>query len=445
MTRLFLHLFGTIFLVVLLSAIASVLLYRAFDDSPQRRIPDPTLDAWADEAIRGLPLGRRALNERLQGMGETVNVSMTLIMPDGEQYGRPVSARVVHTMRNELTDMLEKEGQINDTVSWRMGSRIHALRLVKFGPRYIGFLVSWIENPESELRMRMWMGATLFGIAVAALLLAWRIESPIRRLQRTARAIGQGDLSARPPNLIMQRRDAIGDLSQTMARMAQDIDDLVANQRQLIRDISHELRTPLARIQVALALVEKKGTQTMLPRIEAELVKLDGLIGEVLALARMESGKDDLEHSPINLAQMLEDIADDASFEFKPRRAKTSLTTQCTLLGDPDWLRRAIENVVRNAFKYSKQGDVDISLTRMGPSVIIAISDRGPGVAECELEGLFEPFTRGNTARTHDGESEGGYGVGLAITRSVIKRHGGQVKAKCREGGGLTVEISLPG
>jgi len=233
--------------------------------------------------------------------------------------------------------------------------------------------------------------------------------------------------------------------------MAERIEALMTTQRQLLRDISHELRSPLARLNVALELArqgsgpEAKGA---LDRIDREAEQLNDLIGQLLTLPRLESGSDQIARGPVSLARLVQAIAADANFEAQTRNRTVHAVVEkeITIYGSEEMLRQGIENVVRNAVRYTAEHtQVDMSVSRRsgrrGDEAIIRIRDHGPGVPEDTLPQLFLPFYRVADARDRQ---SGGTGIGLAITERAVRLHNGTVTAANAPDGGLIVEIVLP-
>jgi len=211
------------------------------------------------------------------------------------------------------------------------------------------------------------------------------------------------------------------------------------------------LRSPLARLSVALGLAtQRSGPEAMsaLGRIELEANRLNELIGRLLTLARLEGGDDDLRRTEVSLDELVRDIAVDADFEAQSRHCRVLCVIQdeITVLGSASLLHSAIENVVRNAMRHTREGtEVEIRLAHesgpSGPEAVVRVTDHGPGVPQEALDKLFRPFYRLDDAR---GRQTGGVGLGLAITERAVRLHGGTVRAANRPQGGLMVEIRLP-
>ena len=280
--------------------------------------------------------------------------------------------------------------------------------------------------------------------------LARYLSSPIVRLRAATRKLAEGDLSARAGAPRFGRRDEMAELVRDFDSMAERLEKLVKAQSRLLSDISHELRSPLARLNVALALARQRSgpeAQNSLERVELEAERLNELIGRLLTIARLETGDEALQKYPLDLGELVTEIAQDADFEAQDRHCHVQVTTaeDCFVIGDAGLLHSAVENVVRNATRYTAEGTtVQVHLERSGagkPEAMIRVSDSGPGVPEDALEKIFRPFYRIDDAR---GRRTGGVGLGLAITQRAVRLHGGRVAASNRPGGGLVVEISLP-
>ncbi|HXY10615.1 MAG TPA: ATP-binding protein [Terriglobales bacterium] len=293
----------------------------------------------------------------------------------------------------------------------------------------------------------------LIGIISSGLvcyLLARYLTSPIVRLRAATQKLAGGDLSARAGVPTFGGHDETAELMRDFDRMAERIQNLVAAQRRLLTDISHELRSPLARLNVALELArQRSGAEAAgaLERIDRESTRLNEMIQRLLTLARLEGGEDSLEKCPVDLEQLIREIAKDASFEAQSRRlhVEVDVAENCVVHGSPSLLHSAIENVVRNAIRYTEEGtSVQIQLERSDAlplEAIVRVTDSGPGVPEDALDKLFRPFYRIDDAR---GRQTGGVGLGLSITARAVSLCGGSVEARNRTQGGLIIEIRLP-
>ena len=287
----------------------------------------------------------------------------------------------------------------------------------------------------------------VIGIATSlafSALLAWYLTRPIRKLRWAFDAAAAGRLETRVSPLMGRRRDEIADLGRDFDRMALQLQKLVSAQRRLLHDVSHELRSPLARLQAAIGLArqEPAKVEPSLERIEREASRLDHMVGEVLALARLEGGTATRPKERVDLAYLAANIAEDARFEAEAvgRALRFHADGDAPVMGDADLLHRAVENVVRNAVKFTREGStVEVNVHTTKSSAILTVTDQGPGITSAELAKVFDPFYRGEA-----GNGTPGFGLGLAIAQRAIDAHGGTIRAANAPRGGLQVEIELP-
>jgi two-component system sensor histidine kinase CpxA len=281
--------------------------------------------------------------------------------------------------------------------------------------------------------------------------LARYLAKPVVARRRATQALAEGSRGVRGAPLVGRRRDEIGALARDFDRMADRVAGLIDDQRQLLRDVSHELRSPLARLAVALELARQGAGEAAVPqldRIEREAERLNVLIGEMLQAAQVDAAATGHAHEPVQLDALLRQVVADAEFEGQHQGRGVDLVEAVPLLvmGLEEVLRRAIENVVRNAVRFTAEGTrVEVRLTRRptpaGAEACVVVRDHGPGVPEADLERIFQPFVRVGPARDRQ---SGGTGIGLAVTERAVRLHGGAVAARNAEGGGLAVTVSLP-
>ena len=312
-----------------------------------------------------------------------------------------------------------------------------------------------IELPPSPSGMFGPHGLPIFiGILSSGLvcyLLARYLTSPIVRLRAATQKLAEGDLAARAGMPESRRHDEMAELMRDFDRMAERLEKLVNAQRRLLTDISHELRSPLARLNVALELARRRsGSEagSALDRIDRETNRLNQLIQKLLTIARLDGGDEFIQKSPLHLEHLISEIAKDAAFEAQDRRCEVEVDVvdDCVVTGNSRLLQSAIENVVRNAIRYTEPGtNVQVRLEQglgaKGPEAVVRVTDSGPGVPEDAIDKLFRPFYRIDDAR---GRQTGGVGLGLAITERAVALHGGTIRAVNRPQGGLMVEIRLP-
>jgi two-component system sensor histidine kinase CpxA len=310
----------------------------------------------------------------------------------------------------------------------------------------------WFERaPVTVFGILMWPGTPFAVLSIAILtativsaLLAVYVARPIVRLQKASRSLAAGALETRVGAPFTRRGDEVGTLARDFDAMAERIQELVTAKETLLRDVSHEFRSPLARIRMALALAERrasKESQPDLARIEREAERLDALVGQVMTLTRLRT-TDAPRRDMIRLDTIVGEIVDDARFECPDAKIEYAPAREVSLRGDADGLTSAIENVVRNALTYGDRSKpIEVSVDGGIDSATVRVLDHGPGVAEADLERIFEPFYRTDKSRDH---RQDGQGIGLAITARVTELHGGKVMARNRAEGGLEIAIELP-
>jgi signal transduction histidine kinase len=284
----------------------------------------------------------------------------------------------------------------------------------------------------------------VFMMGAAVLLcywLAFHLTRPVRALQKAVERFGKGDLSARVGST---RRDELGQLAGAFDRMAGRIETLLAAERRLLLDISHELRSPLARLGVAVELARSGDDRNAaLNRIQKESDRLNALVGQLLQVTRAEGDPQSLRRHSVRLDELVEQLVNDSGIEAAAHDCAVTYEKRepVTVEGDPELLRRAVENVIRNAIRYAPpQSAVEVSLARNNGKAVVDIRDHGPGVPNEALPRLFDAFYRVETDRNR---SSGGIGLGLSIARRAIELHKGSIRAQNAQPG-LEVIMELP-
>jgi signal transduction histidine kinase len=278
-------------------------------------------------------------------------------------------------------------------------------------------------------------------------MLTRHITSPLFELRRGAETIAAGNLTARVSGELRNRRDEIGQLGCDFDRMAERLESLVGGHKRLLGDVSHELRSPLSRLLVALGIARKANAEEMpelLDRIALEARRLDSLIGQLLTLSRIESGSHATAASPIDVTALVHEVVADADFEARAHSRHVGITAfqDCTVFGSEELLRSAVENVIRNGVRFTREGTaVDVSIRRERDRAVIRVRDHGPGVPESMLSEIFLPFRR---VQTIDGAGSEGSGLGLAIAHRAVAANGGKIGAMNAADGGLIVDIEFP-
>jgi signal transduction histidine kinase len=286
---------------------------------------------------------------------------------------------------------------------------------------------------------------------VICFFLTRHLVGPIDRLRQATQEMSAGNLSVRMAPRLKGRQDDLALLAADFDNMAERVQNLLESKQQLLRDVSHELRSPLTRLQLALSLARREdgGVERQLTRIANEADRLEQLIARILKVVRLERPASAFQGVPVDVAKLLETITQDVAIEADARNCTVSVHTEAGLevSGDPEILRSAFENVIRNAVRYGPSGSAVVVTAARGGSdgfggqVHVTVRDHGPGVPEKDLKLIFEPFYRVDAARDRAG---GGEGLGLAIAARAILVHGGSIEAHNVPDGGLEVSMRLP-
>lgn len=276
-------------------------------------------------------------------------------------------------------------------------------------------------------------------LAVLCYGIAGYVVVRMRRLENAIRSFGTGKLEIRLPS---NSPDPIRHLSEAFNQMAAQVESLVDAHKQLCIDVSHELRSPLTRLKLAIGL-GRSGTQGAFGQIELEASRLNDLVDQLLDVARAEVDPTALQPEQIDMESFVTELVDECSIEARERRCEVDLRFDRPgfVIGDPELLRRAIENPLRNAIRHSPPGSpVEVTCDGGADFTVISVRDWGPGIPDAAIQKIFKPFYRVESDRDRD---TGGSGLGLAITERVIALHRGAVNAE-NASPGLKVKIRLP-
>ncbi len=443
MRRFFPRLFFVIWLGALLIG-ASVTLIDAFAN-PSTRLEEHhnlEVDALRLEAIEVMKEASRGARptDRLRRFRERTGATIYLFRDDGLLFApktpptnvRDLAARV-RAVGRDVEERHENGTLVGLTLP---NSRYVAVGRVLRTPAWARAL----GEDQPAIRITLLVLAS----ALLALLLANYLVRPVRSLRRATRRIAEGDLAARVgPQL---DHGVLAELGEDFDTMAARVEALIEARERLLSDVSHELNSPLARLRVALELARGKageGAQAPLDRIEREAERLAALVDEILTLTRLDRAEG-IERASVDLRAVVLDVARDAAFEARASEADVRLgeVADARLEGDVELLRRALDNVVRNALRFTAEGTaVEVSMSRDGDEARVRVRDHGPGVPDDALARIFEPLYRVEPDR---GRSTGGAGLGLAIARRGVALHGGRIEARNADGGGLEVCLTLP-
>jgi len=279
-------------------------------------------------------------------------------------------------------------------------------------------------------------------LALLSLVLSRYLTRPLRQLGSAAQALAKGRFSAGSLQQTSERRDEIGELARRFESMAEQVQSLLDSQQQLLRDVSHELRSPLARLRVGLALGSQRdlgADDPLWQRLDRECDRLDRLIDGILTLSRLDSQREP--PTPFALDPLVRQVVDDSRFAAADLTLALQGQSDLNLTGWPDQLQAALDNLLRNAVRFSPpNGIIQVALAATGQGAQIIIDDQGPGVPDEWLSRLSEPFVRvpGQSA-------DSGYGLGLTIAQRAVARHGGKLTFTRNDSGGLRATVVLPG
>lgn len=305
-------------------------------------------------------------------------------------------------------------------------------------------LIAVLPFPSDVLPYVLFYVLLLLAVGMVCWALALSIASPLRHLSQAVDRFGRGDLSIRVNS---RRRDEIGALGRSFDRMAQRIETLLVSERRLLQDVSHELRSPLARLSFAVELVKKHSGHNVeydasILRLKKEIDRLTHLVSALLEMTRAEADPSSGNLEEIRLDVIVKEVVEDCRLEAEARRCGIRFGNDraLTMLGNGELLRRAFENVLRNALRYTAEGSfVEVELTTNARQATVSVRDYGPGVPEELLSKIFQPFFRVDHSRH---SATGGVGLGLSIAKRAIDVHQGVLTA-INANPGLRIEIEL--
>ena len=308
------------------------------------------------------------------------------------------------------------------------------------GVDYQIFLLRLESKDPTPTRLILYISIALLMTMALSYLFARTLVRPILNIQRAAGALAKGDWHTRVDDA-STRKDELGILSRDFNTMAAQLERMWTTQKRLLADISHELRSPLTRLQMALGIAHQQQVDpAVLARIEREANRMESLIQQLLTLSRAEAGE--TTHTVVTLRDLLGDVLSDAEFEANNsgKRLRIAAVPELRVRVDEDLVRRAIDNVVRNALHYANV-DVSVSVQVTHSDWHITVVDDGPGLSFQDCERIFAPFYRVSEARDR---ASGGAGLGLSIAKAAVEMHDGKISASPNADGGLRVTLSFP-
>jgi two-component system sensor histidine kinase CpxA len=394
-------------------------------------------------------------------MGEFIEGSLTLELRQAERTYKTGGPQALAQYLSETDEALKGTRYLTDANGRDLVSGLDrsALRPTGFG--FLGFpkqnhgqlvivrtsddglfrLVVIAPPPLSLIRFLPFFLLVAALIAVLGWVLSVGIVSPLHRVAHAVERFGRGDLSARVNS---RRKDEIGNLARSFDSMAERIETLLTAERRLLQDVSHELRSPLARLSFAAELMkESSDRDAATDRMRREINRLTGLVATLIEMTSAEGDPSSRRTQRVKMRELVQEVLHDCEFEAQARKIRITaeLSSSAAVEGDAELLRRAVENVLRNAIRYTLAGQsVSIRLADQKGTVSVAIRDYGPGVPEDQLERIFDPFFRVSESRD---SSNGGVGLGLSIARRAILLHHGTIRAE-NASPGLQVQLTIP-
>lgn len=443
-------LFWKIFFCFWLAAAAmigalNIMLWFSFtnDPNPERRrgALGEALNLYAESAVQVYDSeGSQSFEQYLNRSLKEAGTEIALFEGDGTPLIAQSSPEVA-SVAAEIKQTRQHVSQVSALGRLTWGRLVVA----PSGRTYI--FVSRLRQPYVPRGLpNLGIALSIVAAGIISYLLALYLTSPVKKLKSVVQSFAEGKLDVRVTPQLGNRRDELADLGREFDHMAERIDALISSQKRLLADISHELRSPLARLTVALELARKNVSDkgiAALDRIELETERVNTLVGQLLALTRLESGAERVPPETVALEEIVQVVIDDANYEAKPHHKEVKLLqlAACRVRGSSELLRSGIENVIRNAIRYTAEGTaIEVSLALRLDTATLTVRDHGPGVPEAELAHIFQPFYRVGEARER---SSGGVGLGLSIADRTVKLHGGTVRAE-NVTGGLLITMELP-
>jgi heavy metal sensor kinase len=325
-----------------------------------------------------------------------------------------------------------------------------------FGARYVIVIGSSLEPTDEELE---WLREILAYVVPIALLIAgvggWflarRSLSPVVAMADRARRIGAENLSERLP--VANARDELGRLAATFNELLARLEGSLVQQRQFMADASHELRTPVATTRTAANVAlqqphrDEQDYRHTLQIVEQQAIRLSRIVDDMFTLARADAGNYPLRIVPMYLDEVLDDVVRAARVLAAAKNVaiERAASAPAPFTGDEDLLRRLVGNLIDNAVRYAPAASVvHVALERRADGYAISVSDRGPGIPIEIQPHIFERFYRADAARTRSGQSDGGAGLGLALSRWIANVHRGDVTLERSSAEGTTFTAVLP-
>ena len=444
---LYAKIFGWFWLTLAVGALLVLALtWFTGTQSMGRRWTRLTQDMYAHSAVDFYETGGRVALERyLSVLRDSSGIEAALL--DGQLHD------VLGAQLPPEVDRVLRESVSSGHSAMRLGRAWTAASPVRYGPRQFFFVMAvqpskGFVDGTFALPVLGRMGLALLVAAVFCMFLTRHIVAPVRALQLGAQRLANGELDTRVYPDMASRDDELAETARAFDQMAGSMQTLIQRRQELLAHISHELRSPLTRISVSLELI-LRGETDVAERMQLDVERMNAMIGQILLLTRLDLQPPSELSDQIQLHGIIEAIARDAEFEAQDEGKIVEVHSDptCVVCGDANLIRSCIENVVRNAVRYTAANTaVRIVASRQvfeGSAICqLVVTDHGPGVPEEALAHLYEPFYRVSEARVHD---DGGTGLGLSISRRIAELHHGSIEAKnCSDRSGLSITLRFP-
>lgn len=385
----------------------------------------------------------------MSGIGVQVLDMENNVLYDDATTGKHIQEMLGGTVDDSNTAdseafVLQPQGTIVSSEIMVMSQQVGTVRVWAYGPN------AMLTDRDVRFKLGSLLGlaiaavVAILGASIAGSAYARRMVRPIERITATAQSLKGGDAKARTG---MEGADEIGFLGQVFDEMADAIDADRQMERRLTADVAHELRTPLQAIQATVEAMQDgvlPADEEHLGVVRDETVRLARLTNGILELTRLESGSTPFECKRTDVALPVRTAVDahEALLETREITVTVDLAEGVTACIQSDRILQAVGNLLSNAARYTPAGgSVDVTLRAEGGSAVIEVADTGIGIAEADLDSVFSRFWRADDARA---TTSGGLGIGLAVTKEIVERHKGTIRAARREGGGSVFTIRLP-
>ncbi len=375
---------------------------------------------------------------------------LTKLKAQEQTYIAIAGFRALHVAGDEIDKHIVGSYHFGRNIDWKIHLYFseNPVMELPFSQAKLSFLIKLPDRmrPGSHwttIKFSLQILVPMLVLAILSFTIYFHIITPLQRLKRATTEFSRGNFSVRVAKYLGRRNDELADLARTFDKMAIRIGELIGSQRQLIGDLSHELRTPLTRLDITVSNFELANAEVYLKRINRESKHIRKLVEDSLTLAWLDNEKPILQQESVDLVDLIDVLVDDARYEF-PEQNIIFLSENSAVITNSchKALAPAIENVIRNALRYTPSGKtVTVTLTNKCSYFLLEIGDQGPGIPATYLDKVFEPFFRVDKARIAEGDS---FGLGLALAKRHLESIRASIKLKNKPKFGLLVTIMIP-